>query len=98
MVVLFETVTVADAVAVQPPERVTVTVYVVLTEGLTVMLCVVAVLLHAYAVPAPAVNVALPEGQTVADGGVMLTVGLAATTMLPVPVPVHPVGEVAVTV
>ena len=54
---LLLTVTVTDAVAVQPAALLTVTVYVVVLAGLTVLFAVVVPLLHAYPVPPLAVRV-----------------------------------------
>ena len=51
------TVTLTDAVSVQPLELVTVTVYVALDEGATVMVVLVWPLLHRYVVPPEAVRV-----------------------------------------
>ena len=69
------TVTVTEHVLVQPLALVTVTVYVVVTLGLTVIEAVVADVLHRNDVPPDAVNVAEPFGQIEGLAGDMLHVG-----------------------
>jgi hypothetical protein len=72
------TVTTWLAVAEQLLEFVTVTVYVALAVGLTVMAAVVAPVLHEYVPPPAAVNVVLPPLQ-ITDVPVMLAVGNGLT-------------------
>jgi hypothetical protein len=83
------TVTVAFALATQLSPFVTVTLYVVVAVGLTVMLGVVAPLLQMYEVPPLAVNVVLSPTQislspvmTTAGSGLTVTVALALATQL----------------
>ena len=64
----FVTVTVTWSVPVQPPALETVTVYVVVPTGETWIEAVVAPLLHKYAVPPEAVNVAVWLEQMVWSG------------------------------
>ena len=69
----------------------------VLPTGVTVIDAVVAVVLHTYAVPADAVNVALADGHTVAVAGEIVAVGVARVTLAEA-VAVQPPLKVTVTV
>jgi hypothetical protein len=91
------TVTACAAVAVQLLPFVTVTVYVVFTEGVTVMAAVVAPLLQEYVPPPAAVKVVLAPLQ-ITDVPVMLAVGNGLTVTVLVAVDVHPLALVTVTV
>jgi hypothetical protein len=77
----FVTFTVCDAVAVQPFASVTVTVYVVVDAGVTVIDEVVSPVDHAYDVPPPAVRVALVPAQ-IAVGPVIAAVGSGLTVTI----------------
>jgi hypothetical protein len=91
------TVTACAAIAVQLLPFVTVTVYVVFTEGVTVMAAVVAPLLQAYVPPPTAVKVVLAPLQ-ITDVPVMLAVGNGLTVTVLVAVEVQPLALVTVTV
>jgi len=90
------TVTVLEAVAVQPLAFVTVTVYVVVEPGDTVILVVVAPVLHEYVPPPLAVKVAFCPLQ-IGDGLLMLAVGFVFTVKVLESVSVQPLAFVTVT-
>ena len=77
---------------------VTVTVYVVVDVGLTVIDAVVAALLHKNDVPPDAVSVAEPFGQTDGLDGDMLHTGAGFTFTVTEHELVHPLASVTVTV
>src|ERR1041385_3128263 len=92
------TVTVAEHELVHPLALVTVTVYVVVVVGLTVIEAVVAALLQRNDVPPDAVNVEEPPTQIEGLFGVMLQVGAGFTVTVDEHVLVHPLALVTVTV
>jgi hypothetical protein len=73
------TVTVDEAVFEQPNRSVPVTEYVVVADGLAVMLAVVAPVFHRKLLAPLAVSVAEAPAQTVAEEGVQTTTGNAFT-------------------
>ena len=92
------TVTVVEHELVHPFAFVTVTVYVVVVVGLTVIEAVVAVLLHRNDVPPEAVNVDEPPIQIDGFAGVMLHVGGGFTVTVVEHELVQPLALVTVTV
>jgi hypothetical protein len=92
------TVTVAEHELVHPLALVTVTVYVVVVAGLTVIEAVVAALLQRNEVPPDAVNVEEPPTQIEGLFGVMLQVGPGFTVTVVEQELVHPFASVTVTV
>src|ERR1041385_2353978 len=92
------TVTVDEHVLVHPLALVTVTVYVVVVVGLTVIEAVVAALLQRNDVPPDAVNVEEPPTQIEGLFGVMLQVGAGFTVTVAEHELVHPLALVTVTV
>ena len=88
-------VTSREAEAVQPIALVTVTLYVVATDGDTVTDAVVAPLLHTYDTPPEAVRVVDAPGQTF--GPVMPAIGFALTLTVARVVAEHPRSLVTVT-
>ena len=92
------TVTVTEHELVHPLASVTVTVYVVVEVGLTVIEAVVAALLHRNDVPPEAVSVAEPFGQIEGLAGVMLHTGAGFTVTVTEHELVHPFASVIVTV
>ena len=84
--------------AVHPLRLVPVTVYVVVAEGLTVMLEVVAPVLHRKLVAPLAVIVAEVPAQIAEGEALTLTVGDALTVTVALAVFVHPFISVPVTV
>jgi hypothetical protein len=90
-------VTVLDADAVHEPPSVTVTEYVVLETGVTVMLCVNAPVLQEKFVPPEAVSVMLDPLQTDAVGGEMDALNVVVTVTVAEAEAVHPLEAVAVT-
>jgi hypothetical protein len=91
------TVTVAETDLVQPPVPVTVTVYVVLTVGLTVIAAVVAPVFQEYVVPPLAVSVVLAPLQIVVVPA-MAALGNGLTVTAAEAVAVQPKELVTVTV
>jgi hypothetical protein len=91
------TVTAWLAVAVHPETLVTVTVYVISADGLTVMNGSKEPLLHLYRPPPVAVSVVLPPLQ-ITEGPVIATTGFWFTMTVLVAVAVHPLPFVTVTV
>jgi hypothetical protein len=91
------TVTVAEHELLHPFALVTVTVYVVVVVGFTVMEAVVAALLHRNEVPPEAVNVAEPPTQNDESEIAMLHVGPGFTVTVVEQVLVHPLPFVTVT-
>jgi hypothetical protein len=84
-----ETVTVFDALPLQPEAFVTVTLYVVVVAGVAVIVCVVAPVFQRYDVnPAPASRTMLLFGQAV-DGPVIDGAGAAAIGMVAVALPLQ---------
>ena len=92
------TVTVTEQDEVHPLASVTVTVYVVVDAGLTVMAAVVAALLHRNDVPPEAVSVTEPFGHTEGLAGAMLQTGAGFTVTVTEQDEVHPLASVTVTV
>jgi len=92
------TVTVVEHELLHPLALVTVTVYVVVTVGLTVMEAVVAPVLQRKDVPPDAVNVAEPPIQIIGLGQVMLHTGSGFTVTVVEHELVHPCALVTVTV
>jgi len=88
---------VLDAIVLHPLEPVTVTVYVVVAVGVTVMDEAVASVLHEGVPPPLAASVALCPGQ-MASGDEMETVGLDLTVTLTGFINVQPLLSVTVTV
>lgn len=86
------------AVAVQFDALVTVTVYVVVDDGLTVIDAVVAVVLQLYDAPPDAVSVTLSPLQMVCEVGLICAVGTAFTFTVPAAVAVQLAALVTVTV
>ena len=91
-------VTVVEHELVHPLAFVTVTVYVVVAVGLTVIEAVVAALLQRNVVPPDAVNVDEPPTQIEGLDGVMLQVGGGFTVTVVEQELVHPLALVTVTV
>jgi hypothetical protein len=91
-------VTVVEHELVHPLAFVTVTVYVVVAVGLTVIEAVVAALLHRNDVPPDAVSVEEPPTQTDGLAGVMLHVGAGLIVTVVEHELVHPFALVTVTV
>src|SRR5690349_7698046 len=92
------TVTVVEHELVHPFASVTVTVYVVVVVGLTVIEAVVAALLHKNDVPPDAVSVDEPPTQIEGLAGVMLHVGGGVTVTVTAHVLLHPLAFDTVTV
>ena len=92
------TVTVVEHELLQPFASVTVTVYVVVTVGLTVIDAVVAPVLHRNDVPPDAVSVDEPPIQIAGFAGVMLHTGNGFTTTVVVHELLQPLPSVTVTV
>jgi len=92
------TVTVVLQELLQPFALVTVTVYVVVTVGLTVIAAVVAPVLQRNDVPPVAVSVDGPPAQTVGLDGVMLHTGAGVTVTVNEHELVHPLASETVTV
>ena len=91
------TVTVCDALAEQPLASVTLTLYVVVATGATVIDALVAPFDHRNDVPPLAVRVTLAPAQLVL-GPAIVAVGFGFTvTFTGVDAPVHPVAAVTVT-
>lgn len=91
------TVTCLDVEAEHLLASVTVTEYVVVDGGLTVMLAVVSPVLHEKVVPPLAVRVALAPGQMETVAGEIDAVGNGVTFTVRDAVPEHPLPSVAVT-
>ena len=91
---------VPEALAVHPDIFVTVTVYVVVVAGATVILAVVAAVLQRYVHGPPAVIVAVSVEVAPLHADVLLTVATGATAAVTVPLTeaVQPAALVAVTV
>lgn len=92
------TVTVVEHELVHPFASVTVTVYVVVEVGLTVIEAVVADVLHRNDMPPEAVNVDEPPIQIDGLAGVMLHAGGGVTVIVTAHVLVHPLPFATVTV
>lgn len=92
------TVTVAEHELVHPLASVTVTVYVVVTEGLTVIEAVVALVLHRNDVPPDAVSVDEPPTQIEGLELAMLHTGAGLIVTVVEHELVHPSASVTVTV
>ena len=92
------TVTVTEQELVHPFASVTVTVYVVVVTGLTVIEAVVAALLQRNDVPPEAVSVTGLPGQTDGLEGNILHVGGGVTVIVTEHVLVHPLASATVTV
>ena len=93
------TVTVVEQELLHPFSSVTVTVYVVVTRGLTFIDAVVSVVLHRNEVPPEAVRVVEPPTQIAGSAGVMLHVGKENTVISPsAGSDAQPFAEVTVTV
>src|SRR5436190_744308 len=92
------TVTVVEHELVHPLPLVTVTVYVVVTVGRTVIVAVIAPVLQRKDVPPDAVNVVEPPTQIAGVAGVMLHGGSGFTVTVVEHELVHPFALVTVTV
>ena len=92
------TVTVNEQELVHPFASVTVTVYVVVTVGVTTIEAVVADVLQRNEIPPVAVNVAGSPGQSGGTTQTMAHIGAGVTVIVVVHVPLHPLALVTVTV
>ena len=92
------TVTVTEHELVHPFASVTVTVYVVVTVGVTTIEAVVADVLQRNEIPPVAVNVAGSPGQSGGTTQTMAHIGAGVTVIVVVHVPLHPLALVTVTV